>query len=165
MDKASSIIVLGIVILIALPFIIHKAYKKMRKRKFLKDFIDMSKKAKLSFSHKELLYNTYAIGIDPDSKKLLYFNKQDKREEGTLIDLSEVEKCRIVTIDRHLNNQNGNNDKTNRIELIFSYSNHSTPEKILELYMNTEFMPNTDDIAHAENWLRIINSNLKTGRK
>jgi hypothetical protein len=79
--------------------------------------------------------------------------------------LSEIEKCRLATIDKHIKSQNSNNDKTNRLELVFTYSNSNIPEKVLVLYKNAEFMPNTDDIAHVEKWLSIINANIKTSQK
>jgi hypothetical protein len=164
MDKSSTIIALGIVVLTALPFIIYNVYKKMKKMKFLKDFVNMSEKAKLKFSQKELWNNYYAIGIDSDSKKLFYFNKLDNREDGTLIDLSEVERCRLVTTDRHVKTQNGKNNQTNKLEVVFTYKNPGVPEKALEFYKNHEFMPTTDDFSHVENWLGIINSNLKTSQ-
>lgn len=88
MDKASTILGLSLVVLTALPFIIYNVYKKMRKSKFLKDFVDMAAKAKLTFSQKELLHNCYAIGIDSDTKKLFYLRKQVDKEDGTLIDLT-----------------------------------------------------------------------------
>jgi hypothetical protein len=124
--------------------------------------MDKSEKAKLTFSQKELWNNCYAIGIDTDSKKLLYFNKNEERETGTLIDLSAVDKCRLATTDRHIKSLNSINNKTNRLELVFTFTDSSILEKVLEFYKNAEFMPNTDDFAHAENWLSIINSYLKT---
>jgi hypothetical protein len=100
----------------------------------------MAVRAKLTISQKELLHKNHAIGIDTDSRKLFYYNKQVDSEDGTLIDLSEVEKCRIVTAERHIKSQNTKNDNTNRIELVLTYNNSETPEKILELYKNDEFM-------------------------
>jgi hypothetical protein len=164
MDKSATIIGLGIVVLTVLPFIIYNVYKKIRKRKFMNDFIKMSENAKLSCSQREVWKNCYAIGIDSDSKKLFYFNKKEDKEDGILIDLSGVEKCRLVATDRHVKSQYSINDKTNRIELVLTYSNSGVPEKVLELYKNAEFMPSTDDIAHVENWLSIINSNLKSSQ-
>ena len=46
MDKASTIIGLSLIVLTALPFIIFNVYKKIKNKKFLKDFIDMATKAK-----------------------------------------------------------------------------------------------------------------------
>jgi hypothetical protein len=165
MDKASTIIGLGLVVLTALPFIIYNLYKKMKKSKFLMDFIELSEKAKLKFSQHEVWKNSFAIGIDADSNKLLYFNKNEGKEDGTLIDLSSVEKCRMVTTDRHVKSQNSINDRTNRLELVFTYANSGKPETVIEFYKNPEFMPSVDEIAHVEGWLSIINSNLKTSQK
>jgi hypothetical protein len=161
MDKASTLLVIGIIVLTALPFIIFDVFKKMKKKKFWKNYIYLSEKANLKFSQKEVWNNCYAIGIDSDSMKLFYFNKNDDKEDGTLIDLAEVEKCRIVNTDRHLKGMNINNNIANRLELVFTYHNSGIPEKGLEFYMNTEFMPTTDDFAQAENWLKIVNSYLK----
>lgn len=127
----------------------------------MKNFIQMSENSKLTFSQKELWNNCYAIGLDCDSKKLLYFKNLAGSEEGTLIDLSEVEKCRMATIDKH-NNNNNNNNGTNRVELVITYTNPKKSEKVLEFYKNAEFMPSIDDFAHAENWVNIITANLKT---
>jgi hypothetical protein len=161
MDKSSTIIALGLVVLTALPFILYNVYKKMRRKKFMKNFIQLSEKSKLTFSQKELWNNCYAIGLDSGSKKLLYFNNLEGNEEGILIDLSEVEKCRVATIDKHIKNQNNNNE-TNRLELVITYKNPKIPEKVLEFYKNAEFMPSVDEFAHAESWVNTITANLKT---
>ncbi len=161
MDKESTIIGLGLVILTALPFIIYNLLKKIKKKKFLKEFIDMSVKAKLTLSHKELWNKSYAIGIDANTKKLLYLNKQDAGEGGTLIDLSEIEQCRMVTTDRYLKSQDTNNNQTNRIDLVLTHINSNKVEKILEFYKNAEFLPTADDFAQVDYWLNMINSNLK----
>jgi hypothetical protein len=121
----------------------------------------MSEKAKLTFSLREIWNTCYAIGIDTDSKKLLYLNKQEDGEGGTLIDLSGIENCRIIMTDRHLESQNGNNNETNRIDLVLKYLNSNKAEKRLEFYKNPEFMPTSDDFGQVENWLNIINSNVK----
>jgi hypothetical protein len=165
MDKGSTLIALVLVILTALPFIVLKINKKMKKMKFYKDFVKLSEKEKVTLSHKELWNNCYAVGIDTDSKKLLYFNIHEDKENGTLIDLFEVEKCRIVNTDRHIKSQNNKGNQANRLDLVFTYMNPNIAERSLEFYKNSEFMPNTEEYAQIENWLNIINSNLKTSPK
>lgn len=164
MDNGSTKIGLWIIALIVLPFIIYYLYKKMKEMKFRKGFLVLSEREKVIISQKDLWKNCYAIGIDTDSKKLLYFNKRKDKERGTLIDLSEVERCRIVNTDRTVKNKNGNNKPTNRLELVFTFNNSGIPEKVLEFYNNTEFMPTVDDFSLIENWLQIVNSNLKNGK-
>jgi len=134
----------------------------MKKMKFLKDFTQLSEREKLTFSEKEIWENCYAIGIDSGSKKLLYYNSREGKGTGTLIDLSEVESCRLVITDRHIKGQNSSNNYSNRIELVLSLTNSKKSEKVLEFYNNAEFMPDTDEISKVEYWLNINNSNLKS---
>jgi hypothetical protein len=165
MDSKSTIIGVWIIVLIILPFIISYLYNKMKAKKFEKDFLSLSEKEKIIISQKAFWKKCYSIGIDTDSKKLLYLNKHSEKEHGTLIDLSEIEKCMVVHTDKTVKSQNGNTNPTNRLDLVFTYKNSDMPEKVLEFYNNPEFMPTMDDFSHIENWLNIVNSNLKNNKK
>jgi len=160
-DKNSALIVLGIVALIALPFIIHSFIKKNRAKKFLTDFLHLAEQENLKIHENEVWNHNYAIGIDNSSRKLFYVRKVDDNLEKTLIDLSLVEKCRIANLNRTSKSQDGNSKISDRLELIFSFRNRSTPEKILEFYDSTEFMPTSDDMYQVENWLNKVNSALE----
>jgi len=164
MDNQSTVIGLVIIALTILPFIIFYLVKKMRQMKFMKDFIVLSEREKLKISQKEMWKNSYAIGIDDDSKKLFYFNKLKDKEKVTLIDLSEVERCRVVSTDRTEKKQYGDSGPTNRLELVFTYKNSSIPEKSLEFYNRAEFMPSADECSHIEGWLNSVNSILTNGK-
>jgi hypothetical protein len=160
-DSGAAIIVLGIVALIALPFIFNNLYKKKRDLKFLKEFKSLAEKEKIVISQKELWNNCYAIGIDNNSRKILYINKRKDKVEDILIDLSEVEKCRIANINKTVKNQAGKSSISDRLELVFTFRKSDIPEKVLEFYDSKEFMPIDKDISIIENWLQVINSNLK----
>jgi hypothetical protein len=161
MDSGSTMIGVWIIVLTILPFIIAYFFKKMKEKKLQKNFLSLAEKEKVVISQKDFWKKCYSIGIDTDSKKLLYFNKRLDKERGTLIDLSQIEKCRVVHTDKHLKSQNGNSNLTNKLELVFTFNNSGIPEKSLEFYNNPEFMPTVDDFSHIENWLNIVNSNLK----
>ena len=165
MDNGSAIIVLVIVALIALPFIFHSLYKKKKDMKFLRDFISLAEKEKIVISQKELWNNCYIIGIDNNSKKILYTNKRKEKVEEILIDLTEVENCRIANINRTLKGQSGNSNISDRLELIFTFRKSDIPEKSLEFYDSTEFMPTDKENSIIENWLHIINSNLISSKR
>ena len=165
MDTGATIIVLGIVAIIVLPFIFHSLYKKQKDMKYLKDFISLAEKEKIVISQKELWNNCYIIGIDNTTKKILYTNKRKEKVEEILIDLTEVEKCRIASINRTLKGQSGNSNISDRLELIFTFRKSDIPEKSLEFYDSKEFMPTDKETSIIENWLHIINSNLISSKK
>ena len=51
-----------------------------------------------------------------------------------------------------------------RLELVFTFRKSDLPEKVLEFYDSKEFMPTDKDHSLIENWLQIINSNLKSSK-
>jgi hypothetical protein len=163
-DTGAAIIVLAIVAIIALPFIFINLYKKQRDLNFIKEFSNMAEKENIVISKREILNNCYAIGIDNHSGKLLYINKRNDEAENVIIELSEVDKCRIANINKTFKTQDGKNNLSDRIELIFTFSRSDIPEKALEFYYSKEFMPTEKEQSHAENWLQIINSNLKVNK-
>jgi hypothetical protein len=165
MDTGAALIVLGILAIIVLPFIIHSLYKKQKDVKFLKDFISLAEKEKIVISQKELWNNCYIIGIDNISKKLLYTNKRREIVEEILIELTEVDKCRIANINRTLKGQSGSSNISDRLELVFTFRNSDIPEKVLEFYDSKEFMPTDKENSIIENWLQIVNSNLISSKK
>jgi hypothetical protein len=159
-DIKSAIIVFGIIGLILLPFILASLKKKQKHLKFLKEFNRLAEKEKMTVSQKELWGNRYAIGIDKNSGKLLYINKRKDPPEDILIDLSEVDKCRMAIIDKTMKSQDGKSNGSDRIELVFTFRKSGVPEKALEFYNNKEFMPTREDQSHAENWMQVINNVL-----
>jgi hypothetical protein len=165
MDTGAALIVLGILAIIVLPFIIHSFYKKQKDVKFLKDFISLAEKEKIVISQKELWNNCYIIGIDNGSKKILYTNKRKDKVEEILIDLTEIEKCRIANFNRTIKSQSGKSNISDRLELVFTFRKSDIPEKSLEFYDSTEFMPTDKENYIIENWLHIINSNLISSKK
>lgn len=164
MDTGAVKIVLVIIALIVLPFVFNSLYKKRKDLKFQKDFIDMAEKEKIIFFHKELWNNRYAVGIDNNSRKLLYIKRQNNTVEHVMIDLSEVEKCRIAYFNKTAKNQDGKNNISDRIELIFTFLKPGSTEKAIEFYNNAEFMPAENDQSLAEKWLQLINSNLNINK-
>jgi len=165
MDKGATLIILGIVVIIVLPFIFHSLYKKLKDMKFLKYFTSLAEKEKIVISQKELWNKYYIIGIDNNSKKILYTNKRREKAEEILIDLAEVENCRIASVNKTLKGQSGNSSKSDRLELVFTFSKSGMPEQSLEFYDSTEFMPTDKENSIIENWMNIINSNLISSRK
>lgn len=165
MDTGAAIIIIVIIALVAFPFILKYLFKKAKSSKFLKEFKNQAEKEKLTVSQKEFWNNSYIIGIDDLSKKLLYTKKQNGGGEVTLIDLEEIEKCKIVNVNKTLKNQYSKNYVTDRLVLVFSFLNEPKSEKVLEFYDSTEFMPSEEDISRIQRWSDIINSNLRKSKQ
>jgi hypothetical protein len=165
MDTTSIITGIAIVAIIALPFILHHQIKRKKEMEFLNDIISLAESVNATISQKEFWRERYAIGIDNTSKNIFYINKQKEKKERTIIDLSEVEKCRIVTASRSVKTPNGNSTIIDRLELVFTFNSSDVPEKVLEFYDCTEFMTTDGEFPLIEKWQGLINFNLKTNKK
>jgi hypothetical protein len=160
MDTGALIIILAITAAIILPFFIMYLFKKRKYMKFENEFIELAQKEGIILSQKEIWNHRYAIGLDNNSKKIIYTNKKKENVESSVIDLTEVSKCNILSVNKTVKNQNGKSALTDRLELVFTFRNPLSPAKNLEFYESSEFMPNEEERAHIEKWLQIVNSNI-----
>jgi hypothetical protein len=165
MDTTSIITGIALVAVIALPFFLYHLIKRKKEKKFLNDIISLAESENATISQIEFWRERYAIGIDNTSKKLFYINKQKGKKDRTIVDLSEIEKCRIVTASRSVKTPNGNSTIIDRLELVFTFNSSDVPEKVLEFYDCTEFMTTDGEVPLIEKWQGLVNSNLKTSKK
>lgn len=164
MDTTEIITGIGLIGLIILPIFLLHLNQKKKEAKFLNNLLSLAKNENSIISQKEFWRECYAIGIDENSKKLLYINKIKDKEQETAIDLSEVEKCRIVTVSRSIKIPKGNATVIDRIDLVFTINRSELYEKVLEFYDSTTFMTPDGEIPLAEKWQTIVNSNLKINK-
>jgi type II secretory pathway pseudopilin PulG len=155
-DSGAATIVLVIIAIIALPIILYNIKKRSRRMKLLKDFGLAVERAKLTISQHEHWKNSYIIGLDSNSRRLLYIHKENGKSDEFLIDLSEIEKCRIESYNKTSGGQAGSNGNSDRIELVLGSRKPGIQGKVLEIYDNKEFMPTADDYALAERWQKVI---------
>lgn len=164
-DKGSALIVLGIAAIIILPLVLLSLFKKAKSRAILKELDKLASNDKAVISRNELWGNFYAMGIDNESKKLFYILKRKDHAEKSVIDLTEVDKCRIININKSIKKQDGKHYTSDRLELVFTFRNAGMAEKILEFYDNSAFMPGADELSRIENWLKVVSSNLAGNKK
>jgi hypothetical protein len=160
MDTGASIIVLVLTGLVVFPFLFNIILKKKKNKLLLNNLLKLAEREKISISHKELWNKNYAIGIDINSKKILYVHRLKDKVKESLVDLKEVKECRIINTDKTIKNQPGNSSNSDRLELVFSYNKTDKPEISLEFYNNSQFKPTIEDVRQIENWLQIFRSNL-----
>jgi hypothetical protein len=160
MDLTAIISASVLVALITIPFIIHHRGKKKKEKKFLKDVISMTGNEKVKISHEEFWRDGYAICIDDNSNKIVYSNSHKENVEKVVIDLSEIERCRIANSSRKVNSSAGNNIVIERLEMVFTFKKADLPEKFLEFYDHSVFLTTDGELPLIEKWLGIVNSKL-----
>lgn len=140
------------------PVIYLKRASKKEKNKFLKNFIQLAEQQQLSISRHDFWNHSFAIGIDINKNKLFYFKKCGDLDQEVLIDLYEVESCRLNNINRNVNQ----NKVIDRLELVFTFRNPRLAQKTLVFYNKEETISLYEELAIIENWKTIINTHLET---
>jgi len=164
MDTTEIITGIALIGLIIIPFFLHHLKQKKKEAKFLNDLLSLAKNEGSIISQKDFWRECYAIGIDENSKKLLYINKIKDKEQKTAIDLCEVENCKIVNASRSVKIPKGNHIVIDRIDLVFTFNRADLSEKALEFYDSTTFMTIDGEIPIVEKWMAIVNSSLKINK-
>lgn len=158
MDIKNAIIGFVLVAIFILPLVYLVNMQKNKDKKILKSFNAVAKKFNVSITKSEIWNSGYCIGIDDSNKKLLYFYKKNGKEESTLIDLSEVKKCKSSNINRNVKTKSGNIYVIDRIELVFSYKDSSIADKALMFYSAVDDMTLSNELQLAEKWQNAISS-------
>lgn len=161
MDLRSAIIALVLLALFIGPLFYYRMAQKKKRNNFFKELTKLAEQEKVNFSQHDVWGLYYGLGLDNSTHKLFYFKKRDGREKKVLIDLNEVEKCRVNNINRTVNDTR----VIDRLELVFIYRNARLPEVILEFYDNEESMSLNDELHLTEKWKTIINSSLKAEKE
>lgn len=161
MDLQSILISLAAVAGMVAPVVYLHLSRKRRDRIFVEHLIDSAQKQNITMDQHEIWNINYAIGIDSKGNKIFYLKKTKQGEQTIAIDLSEVEKCRVVTKSRHAKTSGGTGAIIDRIDLAFSISGPQKKEKIMEFYDGEESLSLRGEPVIAEKWCGIINRNLK----
>ena len=164
MDITMTIMAIVLMAIIISPFLLHHLSQKREEAKILYDILVLSESENAMISQKETWRQRYIIGIDELSKKLYYINKNKDNEDRTIINLSEVDECRINAISRNAKTKSGNISVIERLDLVFTFNKADKPEKTLQFYDSSVFMSPDNERILIDKWFGIIKTNLNSDR-
>lgn len=157
MELSVIIIATIVVVLFVVPFVYIHHISEIRKRKFSRTFTNLAAKHQVNISEMDLWNNTYAIGIDTGSRKLLYMSKKGENTGEVLIDLNEVENCFKSDGNRLFKNGESFSKMPEKLLLGFTIRSQNSPEKSLEFYNETVDGSLTDETNILLKWQKIVN--------
>jgi len=161
MDLASSFIGLGFVLAIIIPIVWSAMAAKSKKKKSLNNFLELAEQHQLKITLSDVWNDTNFIGLDGEAKKLFYLNKQESDEQSVLINLSDIESCKVINIGRTVKTDNGSSKVIDRLELRFTYSNPKIPEKTIEFYHVDRNAAFGGELLLIEKWEHLIKTAIK----
>lgn len=146
MDTVSIIIGLGFLAIFTLPFLFVRIANNKRERAFLERFLTLAKAEGATISESELWGRNYAIGIDQQTKKLVYLRVVKGEEKVIDLDLAKVVSAKILRTNKLTAN---NEEVIDRVELIVE----TNATMALEFY-NSEYSNGlSDELKIIEKWM------------
>jgi len=154
-----SVVVVGLVVLgiFILPFVLIQVRNITSHKRFIRGFYSRAEQLNLNITEKEQWNSSYCIGIDPNSKSLLYMKKHGGEIEEVIIDLTMMESCRVVSRSRNVDGI----IVIDAIYLTLPFQNSKTPEEQLEFFNGNYHSFSSSDLPLAEKWAALVKSSIK----
>jgi len=155
------IIMIGMIVFI---FVIPSVWiyiSNLKKEKQLKNkLFNLAATSSCAISEFDFWKNS-AIGLDKNRHKIFYVRNIKSEEYKKEVDLSEIQKCRVINASRSLHSKNGNYTAIDKLELIFTFRDKNIPEVGLEFYNTThDSLSLAGEVQLVEKWSGIVDMEL-----
>lgn len=152
-----------IIAIVILPFALFINGSKKRERQLRKALQSEATKHNCNLSKLEV-HSNFAIGLDQNEKKLVFYKKAEKRAYTTLVDLKTVAACKALKINKQVKNKTKHYELIDKLKLSFIHHNKNKVTD-LELYNNDDTMTLNNEVLLSQKWEDEVNTLLKTMRE
>ena len=159
-EISSIIIGAGFLAVFFVPIMYSQRKQKTKHRKLLASFEEAAKSHQFKITQLDVLGDQHVIGIDNLKKKVFFFRNTEGGTERILIDLRDVEACKLINASRNLKTHAGNTTVVDRLGVRIIYKQGRLPEKKLLFYDGTSGNALGNQFALAQKWVQVIQSNL-----
>ena len=165
MDIGTSIIGIILILTCIIPFVIMNINSRKREKKLLHELFTFAERNNCKISQHEL-WNNSLIGIDETANVIFFTKKLKDNEISQQINLTEIQKCRVVNSSRTVNNKDGNFKVVDKLELAFTFHDKNKVEIIIAFY-NADYdsLTLSGELLLAEKWCKIINDKISASRQ
>ncbi len=158
-DASTLVVSIIFVFAIIAPFVYHGLKNKKHQKTQMENFQSFAKTIGVKPAKIENWRNLYLLGLDPNSKILLYF-KDGLNPEQTFINLEEVVKINIYEKSRIVELGVEKRNVLDYLGIQFNFKDHYKPEKIIEIYDAEIFSGQDGESVLAKKWVELLKSQL-----
>ena len=160
MDFATALIGIAVLAAITLPFLLMGRSQGKQDKQLQAALLQAAAQNGLNITQKDFWARKYGIGIDPTAGKLLYLKKKSEAIQTLLIDLTQVEKCRLVNLSRGVKTHQTASKVIEHLELRFTFHQPGSSEQILEFYNVDESLTMGREVLLLEKWNQLVQEQL-----
>src|SRR5690554_371876 len=158
METYSIYIRIAIIVIILLPLIFIQKSQLSQKKKAMNGFKAEALNHNLKITEADFWGTYYSIAIDEAANKLIYSKIIDSEQKITIVDLSQVASCEILTTFRSVKNKP--TPEKDKIDLLITYKTRA--KDVLEFYNIDVNFQMSNEIALLEKWESHIKNRLVT---
>jgi len=160
MDTSIIITVVILTVFCIILYLLIISGKKKKESEFLQNLFTLAEKNNCQISEYER-WNNSIIGIDRKRNYLFFIRITNENETTQQINLTDIQKVRVIESSRIVSIKESNSKVVDRIELEFSNINRNKPDTIVEFY-NTAYdnLFLAGELVIAEKWGKIINDKI-----
>ena len=149
---------LGIVFLVAVPYLVFIWLNRKETVKLKKAFWSQAEKMKLKISLTDS-WNGNFIGLDEQQAKILLVQKRSEGFVDQVLDLKNFRHCRLVHLHSDLKVEGQLREVLQKVDLELSSSLQAEPY-LLNLFDAERDHNQEYEMQHARKWERLINENI-----
>lgn len=160
MDLGTSIVGLVIILICIIPFVIMSINNRKKEKTMLQGLFTFAERNNCKISQHEL-WNNSLIGIDETANVIFFTKKLKDNEISQQINLTEIQKCRVVNSSKTVNNKDDNFKVVDKLELAFIFNDKNKAEIIIEFY-NADYdsLTLSGELLLVEKWCKIIRDRI-----
>jgi hypothetical protein len=159
--KPGIIIMIGMIVFIfVVPGVWIYIRNLINEKQFRNKLFSLAAKSSCEISEFDF-WKSSAIGIDKNKHRIFYLREIKSEELKREIDLSEIQKCRVLNASRSMHSKQGNYVSIDKLELILTNRDKEKPEIGLEFYnITNDSLAISGEVQLVEKWSGIVEKEL-----
>jgi hypothetical protein len=161
MELGSTLVAAVLVAVCVLPFWLISRNRKKAEKRILQALADIASQHNNKIVQQELC-GDLAIGLTENDQAVVFYKEGKTTVTAEYIPLAEVQSCKVINVSRTTDNKNGNNKVTDKLELVFSFTDAKKPEVVLPFYNTQEQLQLIGELQLIQQWAKIVTDRLRT---
>ena len=160
MDSVTIVIGAVLLLLCVVFYVLNINSKKKKERQMLQILEGVAGSADCRISKYDIL-NHAIIGFDESSKSVLVSRNVAGEESSQIINLGEIQRCRVAELRRSVGTKEGTIKAFDRIDLVFVNKNKNKPDVSVEFYNATiDRLTLAGELQLADKWCKIVTEQI-----
>ncbi|MFZ1692207.1 MAG: hypothetical protein WAT74_03330 [Flavobacteriales bacterium] len=156
MDRATAIVLILTIALLALPFALDYMSRR-RKRSSLLKLLENAARSQQGHLHQHEVAGQVAMGLDSEKKLLFFINQQEQADAVLLVPLTEAQSCKLLVNERSARGEL-TDARIERVELVLPPKERAGTERRLMLYRESLGSLPNGEAQLASKWAALVNA-------